>query len=77
MTPHKEPLNAPQERSYNNCLKRECLIIERCFGQLKRRFPILQGRVRIHLNLVPSVDCCFLCAFNTKKRIKLTEKAVS
>ena len=36
MTPYKEPLNAPQERLYNNCLKRERLIIERCFGQLKK-----------------------------------------
>ena len=46
MTPYKEPLNAPQERSYSNCLnmlKKGCLIIGRCFGQLKRHFPILQG----------------------------------
>ena len=62
MTPYKEPLNSPQERSYNNHLIRECLIIGRCFGQLKRRFPILQGRVKVHLNLVPSemVACLFL-----------------
>ena len=55
MTPYKEPLNSPEERSYNNCLKRERLVIERCFGQLKKRFPILQNHVRVRLNLVPSV----------------------
>ena len=63
MTPYKEPFNAPQERSYNNCRnprKRERLTIERCFSQLKRRFPILQGRVRVHLKVVSSVivACC-------------------
>ena len=44
------------------CLKRERLIIERCFGQLKKRFPILQGRVTVHLNIVPSVivACCIM-----------------
>ena len=58
----KEPLNAPQELSYNNCLKIERLIIERCFGQLTRRFPTLQGRVRVHLEFVPSVivACCIM-----------------
>ena len=62
MTPYKEPLNAPQEWSYNNCLKIERLITERCFGQLTRRFPTLQGRVRIHLEFVPSVivACCIM-----------------
>ena len=62
MTPYEEQLNAPQERSYNNCLMRERIITERCFGQLKRRFPILQSRVRVHLNLVPSVivACCIM-----------------
>ena len=35
MTPYKEPFNAPQERSYNKCLKRERLIIERCFQAVK------------------------------------------
>ena len=61
MTPYKEPLNVPQERSYN-CLKRERLSIERCFGQLKKRFPILQSRVTVHLNLIPRVivACCIM-----------------
>ncbi|KAJ8048621.1 Protein ALP1-like [Holothuria leucospilota] len=54
MTPFKEPLQSPEETSYNKCHKKERLIIERCFGQLKRRFPILQGRVRIQLRKVPS-----------------------
>ena len=34
MTPYKEPLNAPQERSYDKIIE----IIERCFGQLKIYF---------------------------------------
>ena len=32
MTPYKGPLNAPQEQSYINYLKRERMIIESCFG---------------------------------------------
>ncbi|KAJ8020987.1 hypothetical protein HOLleu_40735 [Holothuria leucospilota] len=54
--------DAWQKTSYNKCHKKERLIIERCFGQLKRRFPMLQGRVRIQLRKVPSliVACCIM-----------------
>ena len=70
MTPFKEPLDSEEKASYNRCHKNERQIIERCFGQLKRRFPILQGRVRIQLRNVPSliVACCIL--HNVAKYIK-------
>ncbi|CAH1986021.1 unnamed protein product [Acanthoscelides obtectus] len=41
MTPFKNPTPGA-EINYNKLLKQERVIIERCFGQLKRRFPILQ-----------------------------------
>jgi hypothetical protein len=61
MTPYKHP-GTPEERSYNKCHKKERVIIERCFGQLKKRIPILQGRVRLQLRKVPGVivACCVL-----------------
>jgi hypothetical protein len=37
----------PMQRAYNRLFKRERVIIERCFGQLKRRFPILQYACRV------------------------------
>ena len=40
MTPYV-PAATPQETTYNRIHTRERVIIERCFGQLKRRFPIL------------------------------------
>lgn len=40
MTPFENPTTA--EVKYNKLLKKERVIVERCFGQLKRRFPTLQ-----------------------------------
>ena len=53
------------------CLKKEHLIIERCSGQFKSRFPVLQGRVGVHLNLVPSVivACCIM--YNVAKYYRI------
>ena len=60
MTPYKDPV-LQHERAFNNLHKKERVIIERCFGQLKRRFPILQGRVRLQLKNVPRVViACFV-----------------
>nr|CAI5870026.1 unnamed protein product [Callosobruchus analis] len=41
ITPFKNPNNA-LKRAYNRLFKKERVIIERYFGQLKRRFPILK-----------------------------------
>jgi hypothetical protein len=45
LAPHKEPSIAA-EVAYNNLHKTERVIIKRCFGQLKHRFPILQSPIQ-------------------------------
>nr|CAI5852143.1 unnamed protein product [Callosobruchus analis] len=50
MTPYRNP-----EISFNTLFTKERVIIERCFGQLKRSFSILQYMVRLKLNRVVSV----------------------
>jgi hypothetical protein len=39
MTPFKNP-QIPEERAYNKLFTKERVIIERCFEQLKQRFPV-------------------------------------
>lgn len=51
LTPYKNP-TTPHEIEYNRVHKRERSKIERCFGLLKRRFPMLQYMVRIKLDRV-------------------------
>ena len=60
MTPYRNPTQE-KHLAYNRLLKKQRVIIERCFGQLKRRFPILQYICRISLANVPSIIvCCFI-----------------
>uniref|UniRef100_A0A8D8UXJ5 DDE Tnp4 domain-containing protein n=1 Tax=Cacopsylla melanoneura TaxID=428564 RepID=A0A8D8UXJ5_9HEMI len=60
MTPYRNPMEN-DEIAFNNLLKKERVIIERCFGQVKRRFPILQYMVRVKLDRVPRIIvCCFI-----------------
>uniref|UniRef100_A0A8D9AJR4 DDE Tnp4 domain-containing protein n=1 Tax=Cacopsylla melanoneura TaxID=428564 RepID=A0A8D9AJR4_9HEMI len=60
MTPYRTPMEN-DEIAFNNLLKKERVIIERCFGQVKRRFPILQYMVRVKLDRVPRIIvCCFI-----------------
>ncbi|XP_064618556.1 putative nuclease HARBI1 [Lineus longissimus] len=66
LTPYKNPL-LPAERTFNNIHARERVVIERCFGQLKKRFPILQGRVRLALHKVPSVIVACIMLHNVAK----------
>lgn len=54
LTPYKTP-RTREEICYNKHHTKSRVVIERCFGQLKRRFPILQYRVRVSLNKVASV----------------------
>ena len=54
MTPYCNP-TTPTECNYNQLLKKERKIIERCFGQLKRRFPILQYVCRVKLDNVVKI----------------------
>lgn len=60
MTPYRNPINNRQS-AYNQLLKTERVVIERCFGQLKRRFPILQYVNRVKLNRIANtIVCCFV-----------------
>ena len=60
MTPYRNPIQ-DNHKSFNRLLKKERVIIERCFGQLKRRFPILQYVCRVAASKVPTIIvCCFV-----------------
>jgi hypothetical protein len=69
LTPYKTPAT-PAEIAYNKLHKKERVIIERCFGQLKRRFPVLQHPVRVANEKIPLViiSCCVL--HNVAKYLK-------
>nr|CAI5869962.1 unnamed protein product [Callosobruchus analis] len=54
MTPYRN-LVTREETAFNTPFTKERVIIERCFGQLKRRYPILQYMVRVKLDSVVSV----------------------
>ncbi|XP_013418512.1 putative nuclease HARBI1 [Lingula anatina] len=69
MTPFKDPAT-PEQRSYNKVHKKERVIIERCFGQVKRRFPILQGRVRVQLEKIPKVILACFILHNVSKYLQ-------
>ncbi|CAH1987848.1 unnamed protein product [Acanthoscelides obtectus] len=51
MTPFRNPTPGA-EINYNKLLKQERVIIKRCFGQVKRRFPVLQYVCRVKLENV-------------------------
>ncbi|CAH1961615.1 unnamed protein product [Acanthoscelides obtectus] len=60
MTPYRDPLT-PERISYNRSFTRERVIIERCFGQVKQRFPILQTKIRIKTEKYSSlILSCFI-----------------
>lgn len=60
MTPFRNPVTV-QEQAYNTLHSSERMIIERCFGQVKQRFPILQNKIRLAKDKVPStIVSCFV-----------------
>lgn len=66
LTPYRNP-TTPQEIAYNTLHKRERVIIERCFGQLKRRFPVLQHQIRLNIDKIPSVIVSAVVLHNVAK----------
>ncbi|XP_046688202.1 putative nuclease HARBI1 [Homalodisca vitripennis] len=66
ITPFKPPTNEA-ERRFNLCHSRERVVIERCFGQIKRRFPILGNCVRVASEKVPKVVVCCAVLHNIAK----------
>jgi hypothetical protein len=69
MTPFKNP-QIPEERAYNKLFTKERVIIERCFEQLKQRFPVLQHKVRLALKSVPKLIICCFILHNIAKYLK-------
>lgn len=69
MTPYRNPVE-PMQRAYNRLFKRERVIIERCFGQLKRRFPILQYTCRVLSQKIPSIIICCFVLHNVAKYLQ-------
>ncbi|CAH1976012.1 unnamed protein product [Acanthoscelides obtectus] len=57
------------EINYNKLLKQERVIIERCFGQLKRRFPILQYVCGLKLENVPKIIIACIVLHHVAKRL--------
>ncbi|CAH1969283.1 unnamed protein product [Acanthoscelides obtectus] len=57
------------EINYNKLLKQERVIIERCFGQLKRRFHILQYVCRVKLENVPKIIIACIVLHNVAKSL--------
>lgn len=68
ITPFKPPNNAA-ERDFNLNHAKERVIVERCFGQLKRRFPILANCVRVSLEKIPKIIVCCAVLHNIAKHL--------
>ncbi|XP_047112338.1 putative nuclease HARBI1 [Schistocerca piceifrons] len=68
MTLFQNP-ETPDGRAYNRLKTKERVIIEWSFGQVKRRFPILQNKIRLPQTKIPSVIMpCFVLG-NVAKHI--------
>jgi hypothetical protein len=69
LTPYRNPAT-PEEIAYNNLFKGERIIIERCFGQVKQRFPILQNTIRLSFDFIPSIVVACFVLHNVGKYLK-------
>lgn len=68
MTPYRQPAT-PQQRLYNETHAKERVVIECSFGQVKRRFPILQSKIRMKTSRVPSMILACFILHNVAKRL--------
>lgn len=68
ITPFKPPRNVDQRR-FNLNHARERVMVERVFGQLKQRFPILGNCVRVSLQRVPKVIVTCAVLHNISKHL--------
>ena len=69
MVPYRNP-ETPSQVYYNHTLAKERVVIERVFGQLKRRFPILGGCVRIKTERVPRLVIACAVLLNIAKHLR-------
>lgn len=66
MTIFRNPVSHEQ-KAYNALHKKERVIIERMFGQLKRRFPILANTIRVSTQRIPQLISACIVLFNVSK----------
>lgn len=69
MVPFKNP-ETELQKSYNIKHSKERVIIERMFGQLKQRFPILQSTIRLKTDRVPTMIVACFTLHNVAKFLK-------
>lgn len=66
LTPYENP-ETPTEKYFNKVYAKERVTVERCFGQLKMRFPILHYKVRTKLDSVGKITVCCCVLHNVAK----------
>lgn len=68
MVPYRDPVT-PARRSFNTLLAKERVVIERCFGQVKKRFPILMYKNRLSLEVIPKIVVSCFVLHNVAKHL--------
>lgn len=66
LTPYDRP-RTPEEVYFNQIYAKERVTVERCFGQMKMRFPILHYKVRTKLSSVGQIILCCCILHNIAK----------
>jgi hypothetical protein len=69
MTPYKNPAH-DLPINYIRIHAQNRIIIESVFGQFKRRFPLLSSKVRLHLDIIPSVIVGCFVLHNIAKHLR-------
>lgn len=69
MTIFRRPIGHVQT-GYNVLHKKERVIVERIFGQLKRRFPILDNTIRVRTDKIPELISACVVLFNVGKYLQ-------
>lgn len=69
LTPFKKRDNREQEM-FNVKHAKERVVIERVFGQLKQRFPLIGHKVKIALEKVPKIVVCCAVLHNISKHLQ-------
>ena len=69
MVPFSNP-ETPAQQCFNQVFTKERVIIERCFGQLKRRFPMLTGVVRVATKKIPTLIVACVVLHNVAKYLQ-------
>jgi hypothetical protein len=70
LTPFPSHTTSPSERNYNKIYAKDRVIIERCFGMLKRRFPMMGYVIRVKLSNVSSLIVAAFVLHNIAKFLK-------